>query len=278
MSPSGNDHASRRALPIGVFDSGLGGLTVVREIRRILPGERLLYLGDNARVPYGTRSPATIERYAGNCADFLVREGLKLLVVACNTVSAVALPFLRERVDVPVLGVIGAGARAACAATRTGRIGVIGTVGTVDSGAYTREIAAIDPGAVVHQRPAPLLVPLAEEGWLDGPVPRLAVERYVGPLAASGIDVLLLGCTHYPLLEGTIREVLSELGSAAAVVNSAKVMGREVADTVAAGGLENPDGVGALRCCVTDLPASFQAVAARFLGDPIGNVERVDIL
>jgi glutamate racemase len=278
MPQSGADQASRRALPIGVFDSGLGGLTVVREIRRILPGERLLYLGDNARVPYGTRSPATIERYAGNCADFLAREGIKLLVVACNTVSAVALPFLRERVDVPVLGVIGAGARAACATTRTGRIGVIGTAGTVDSGAYPREIAIIDPDAVVRQRPAPLLVPLAEEGWLDGAVPRLAVERYVGPLAAEGIDVLLLGCTHYPLLEGTIREVLSGLGSAATVVNSAKVMGREVADAVAAAGLENPEDAGDLRCCVTDLPASFQTVASRFLGEPVADVERVDIL
>jgi glutamate racemase len=276
LSESGPE--TRNPLPIGVFDSGLGGLTVVREIRRILPGERILYLGDNARVPYGTRSPATIERYAGNCADFLAREGIKLLVVACNTVSAVALPFLRRRVDLPVLGVIGAGARAACAATRNGRIGVIGTAGTVGSGAYPKEIAAIRPGAAVHQRPAPLLVPLAEEGWLDGEVPRLAVERYVAPLAAEGIDVLLLGCTHYPLLEGTIREVLRELGSAARVINSAVVMGAEVASTTSCGRLSSLAFGGDLRCCVTDLPESFGAVASRFLGEPVAAVERVDIL
>jgi glutamate racemase len=269
---------TRNPLPIGVFDSGLGGLTVVREIRRILPGEQILYLGDNARVPYGTRSPATIERYAGNCADFLVGQGIKLLVVACNTVSSVALPFLRGRVDVPVLGVIGAGARAACAATRAGRIGVIGTAGTVGSSAYPREIAAILPRASVHQRPAPLLVPLAEEGWLEGDVPRLAVRRYVEPLAREDVDVLLLGCTHYPLLEDTIGGVLRDLGCAAKVINSAIVMGQEVASTTSCGRLSSRSFGGSLRCCVTDLPESFQAVASRFLGEPVDDVERVDIL
>ncbi len=278
MTSPKSDPGEHNALPIGVFDSGLGGLTVAREIRRILPHEHLLYLGDNARVPYGTRSPATIERYAANCAEFLVYQGIKLLVVACNTVSAVALPYLREQMTVPVLGVIGAGARAACAATRTGRIGVIGTAGTVGSGAYPREIVAIAPDVVVHQRPAPLLVPLAEEGWLDGEVPRLAVRRYVEPLAEAGVDVLLLGCTHYPILEETIRQVLKELGSAATVINSAIVMGEEVSDALNAGGPAARTGAGGLRCCVTDLPDSFQVVASRFLGEPIADVEQVDIL
>jgi len=273
-----DDPPSGQTLPIGVFDSGLGGLTVAREIRRVLPAERLLYLGDSARVPYGTRSPATVERYAGNCAGFLVREGVKLLVVACNTVSAVALPFLRERVEVPVLGVIGAGARAACAASRTGRIGVIGTAGTVDSAAYPREISAIRPAATVHQRAAPLLVPLAEEGWLEGELPRLAVRRYVEPLAAADIDVLLLGCTHYPLLERAIRDVLAELGSAAEVINSAVAVGGEVAAAVARDGPSGARGRGELRCCVTDLPAGFAAAASRFLGEPVTGVERIDIL
>ncbi|MFO8072635.1 MAG: glutamate racemase [Polyangia bacterium] len=268
-----------RVLPIGVFDSGLGGLTVVREIRRALPDESLVYLGDSARVPYGTRSAATVERYAGNCADFLVRQGLKLLVVACNTASAVALPYLRERIDVPVLGVIGAGARAACAAAGQGGIGVIGTAGTIGSGAYPREIAAIDPRCPVHQRPAPLLVPLAEEGWTEGDLPRLAVERYLAPLIAERIDVLLLGCTHYPLLGEVIERVLRDAGSGAAVINSAEAIAREVKEALDSNGLRlEKRGRGRLTCHVTDLPASFKEVAERFLGAPLQAVEKVDIV
>ena len=273
---AGGDAAS---LPIGVFDSGLGGLTVVREIRRSLPAEELIYLGDNARVPYGTRSPATIERYAGNCADFLALQGLKMLVVACNTASAVALPYLRRRVAVPVIGVIGAGARSACEATANHRVGVIGTAGTIGSGAYPREIGALDPEARVFQRAAPLLVPLAEEGWTEGDVPRLALERYLAPLAAEEVDVLLLGCTHYPLLEGELRGVLAGLGSPARVINSAQAMAREVAASLEANGLARAGGErGGLDCYATDLPESFQEMAERFLGGPIAAVEKVDIL
>ncbi len=266
-------------LPIGVFDSGLGGLTVVREIRRALPDESLVYLGDSARVPYGTRSAATVERYAGNCADFLVRQGLKLLVVACNTASAVALPYLRERIDVPVLGVIGAGARAACAVAGEGGIGVIGTAGTIGSGAYPGEIAAIDPRREVHQRPAPLLVPLAEEGWTEGDLPRLAVERYLAPLIAERIEALLLGCTHYPLLREVIERVLRDAGSGAVVINSAEAMAREVKEALDSHGLRREaKGRGRLTCHVTDLPASFREVAERFLGAPLQAVEKVDIV
>jgi len=264
-------------LPIGVFDSGLGGLTVVRAIRERLPRERIVYLGDSARVPYGTRSPATIERYAWNCSSLLVARGLKMLVVACNTVSAIALPLLRQRIEMPVLGVIKAGARAAATATRNRRVGVIGTAGTVGSGAYPREIDSRAPGCQVFQNAAPLLVPLAEEGWLEGEVPRLAVRRYVAPLVAEGVDVLLLGCTHYPLLAGTIRQELDALGSPAAIVDSATAMASDVAIELARRQVERREGEGSLECLVTDLPASFAEVAGRFLGRPVGGVEKVDI-
>jgi glutamate racemase len=263
--------------PIGVFDSGLGGLTVVRAIRARLPKERIVYLGDSARVPYGTRSPETIERYAWNCSSLLVRRGLKMLVVACNTASAVALGSLRQRIEEPVLGVIKAGARAAAAATRNRRIGVIGTAGTVGSGAYPREIDSRAPGCAVFQNPAPLLVPLAEEGWLEGEVPALAVRRYVAPLVAEGIDVLLLGCTHYPLLAATIRRELDAMGCAAAIVDSATAMAVDVGIELKRRGTERLEGDGALECLVTDLPASFADVAGRFLGAAVGSVEKVDI-
>jgi len=264
-------------LPIGVFDSGLGGLTVVRAIEARLPRERIVYLGDSARVPYGTRSPATIERYAWNCSSLLVARGLKMLVVACNTASAIALPSLRQRIDMPVLGVIKAGARAAASATRNRRVGVIGTMGTVGSGAYPKEIDSRAPGCLVFQNAAPLLVPLAEEGWLEGEVPRLAVRRYVAPLAAEGIDVLLLGCTHYPLLAGTIRQELDALGSTAAIVDSASAMASDVVIELARRGVERREGEGSLECLVTDLPQSFAEVAGRFLGRAVDRVEKVDI-
>ena len=269
--------AGASELPIGVFDSGLGGLTVVRAVQERLPHERIVYLGDSARVPYGTRSPETIERYAWNCSRFLVERGLKMLVIACNTATALALPSLRQRIEVPVLGVIKAGARAAATATKNRRVGVIGTAGTVGSGAYPREIDSRAPGCLVFQNAAPLLVPLAEEGWLEGEVPRLAVRRYVTPLVAEGIDVLLLGCTHYPLLAGTIREELDALGSAAAIVDSASAMASDVAIELKRRGVERGEGEGSLECFVTDLPASFAEVAGRFLGGAVDRVEKVDI-
>ena len=264
-------------LPIGVFDSGLGGLTVVRAIRELLPGENIIYLGDSARVPYGTRSRSTVVSYARNCAQFLVSKRLKMLVVACNTASAVALPTLREEIGMPVLGVIAAGARAVA---RTGvlRVGVIGTVGTVQSGTYIREISARVPNCQVVQEAAPLFVPLAEEGWIDGEVPVLAATRYLEPLAKAKIDVLMLGCTHYPLLISPIRTALEKLGCGAEVVDSATAMADEVKRTLKENdlqrGFQNP---GELTCYVTDLPDSFQEVSTRFLGQSPGAVKKVDI-
>jgi glutamate racemase len=268
----------RNDLPIGVFDSGLGGLTVVKAMQHALPHEHILYLGDNARVPYGTRSPRTVERYAWNCADFLVQRGLKMLVVACNTASAVAISSLTERLDIPVLGVIRAGARVALQDPEHRRLGVIGTAGTVGSGAYPREIRALRPDASVFQNPAPLLVPLVEEGWISGEVPKLAVQRYIRPLVDSQIDVLLLGCTHYPILQPVIEAELSAMGSRAEVVNSASAMAMEVAESLDRYRLRRAHGTtGELQCFATDLPQSFSDVATRFLGAPPGDVIRVDI-
>ncbi len=259
--------------PIGVFDSGLGGLTVVRAIRAALPSERLVYLGDTARVPYGTRSAHTILRYARGCARHLARDGIKLLVVACNTVSAVALPMLRVELDVPVLGVIEPGARAGVAATHTHRLGVIATPGTVASGAYPRAVAAVSSRTEVFQRAAPLLVPLVEEGWVEGEVPRLVVERYLEPLIAAQVDALVLGCTHYPLLAEVIRErVAARSPHPIAVVDSAEATARELAELLAERSMARA-GPGSLRLMVTDLPERFAEEASRFLGASVEGLE-----
>lgn len=259
--------------PIGVFDSGLGGLTVVRAIREALPKERLVYLGDTARVPYGTRSAHTILRYARGCARHLAKDGIKLLVVACNTVSAVALPMLRVELDVPVLGVIGPGARAGVAATRNHRLGVIATPGTVASGAYPRAVAAESSRTEVFQRAAPLLVPLVEEGWTTGEVPKLVVERYLEPLIAERIDALVLGCTHYPLLRDVIRDRADAHSPIPiTVVDSAEATARELAELLADRGMGR-EGEGELRLRVTDLPERFTEEASRFLGASLEGLE-----
>lgn len=252
--------------PIGIFDSGLGGLTVARAISERLPKERLVYLGDTARVPYGTRSAHTVIRYARTCATHLVKHGIKLLVVACNTVSAVALPMLRVELDVPVLGVIGPGARAGVAASTAHRLGVLATAGTVASGAYPRSVAAVSSRTEVIQGTAPLLVPLVEEGWLEGDVPHQVVRRYLEPLVAEGIDALVLGCTHYPLLAPVIREEAARLaGGPISVVDSAVATAEELAALLEERDMAS-EGAGSLSLMVTDRPERFRDVAARFLG------------
>jgi len=262
-----------RDAPIGVFDSGLGGLTVARAIRDAVPSERLVYLGDTARVPYGTRSPHTILRYARGCARHLAAHDIKLLVVACNTVSAVALPMLRVELDLPVLGVIGPGARAGVEATRSHRIGVIATAGTVASGAYPRAVAAVSTRAEVIQRAAPLLVPLVEEGWLEGEVPRRVVDRYLAPLIDASIDTLVLGCTHYPLLADVIRERLGAISPhPVSVVDSAQATAAELERVLIDRDIAR-DGSGDIRLRVTDLPEQFTEEASRFLGEPVDGLE-----
>jgi glutamate racemase len=258
-----------------VFDSGLGGLTVVRAIQATLPRENLVYLGDTARVPYGTRSPQTVLHYAHACAARLRQHGIKFLVVACNTVSAVALDMLRAEIDVPVLGVIEPGASAGVAASSGGRLGVIATAGTVQSGAYPRAAAAVDPRTSVFMEAAPLLVPLVEEGWLDGEVPELVVRRYLRPLVAQRIDALVLGCTHYPLLQEVIaRELAAQSGAVLPVVDSAHATALQLASLLRERQLENrAEQSGALQMLVTDMPRRFSEVASRFLGHELSGLD-----
>ncbi len=270
-----------RQAPIGVFDSGLGGLTVVRAIMERLPRENLVYLGDNARVPYGTRSPKTVLSYARSCARGLREYQIKLLVVACNTVSAVALELLAVELDIPVLGVIEPGARAGVRRSQSGRIGVIATAATVDSGAYPRAVASAETRAQTSMAAAPLLVPLAEEGWTEGEVPALAVRRYLEPLVRAGIDTLVLGCTHYPLLRGEISRALAALSNRQIpVVDSAEATAEELAALLETRGLQAQRAEqGELRLLVTDVPKRFGEVASRFLGRSLSGlqVEAIDL-
>jgi glutamate racemase len=271
--------SSEAEAPLGVFDSGLGGLTVVRALRRRMPEESIVYLGDTARVPYGTRSADTVVKYALGCARVLMRRKVKAIVVACGTVSAVALEALRVELDLPVLGVIHPSARAAVDASGGRVIGVLGTPGTITSGAYPRAILSLSTRAEVVARPAPLFVPLAEEGWLEGEVPRLAAQRYLAPLIEARARVVLLGCTHYPLLQAVIQaEADAMAGEPVTLIDT----GAAVADEVACflkerGRARAADRRGSLEILVTDLPRSFSEVAARFLGGPVPDVQQIDL-
>lgn len=269
----------RREDALGVFDSGLGGLTVVRALRAALPNENIVYLGDTARVPYGTKGAATVIRYAQSCANHLVSRNVKAIVIACNTVSAVAPERLRVDLDLPVLGVIEPGARAAAAATKRFKVGVLATAGTIASGAYPRAIAASSTRIETYGQPAPLLVPLAEEGWTTGDVPTLAVRRYLEPLAAAGVDVIILGCTHYPLLFDVIeREAKAMIGEHVTILDSASVVAREVATFLGERALLRPSNErGRVVLHVTDVPRSFDETAARFLGEDAGSAQQVDL-
>ncbi len=272
--------------PVGVFDSGLGGLTVVRALRDVLPRESILYLADTARLPYGTRSAATVKRYAAACARELLNRGVKSVVVACNTASSVAVESLQESLPVPVLGVVRPGAHAAAAAIRRQRaegngaasVGVLGTAGTVRSGAYVRALHDELPDMNVVAQPAPLLVPLVEEGWVRGEVPRLALRRYLRPLVDAGVTVVLLGCTHYPLLRGLIEQILGEMSPRPVlVVDGAEACARRLGELLGERGLSGASSPSTLRLMTTDLTDSFTQSAERFLGAPIGEVTQVDI-
>ncbi len=213
--------------PIGVFDSGVGGLTVLRAMDRALPDERLVYLGDTARVPYGTKSVDTVVRYSLEATHFLLQQQVKMIVVACNSASSVAIDRVEREAGVPVLGVIEPGARRGAERSTSGRIGIIGTRATVGSGAYERAVRRANPSAQVISRPCPLFVPLAEEGWTDDEIARAIAERYLEPFRRAEIDTLVLGCTHYPLLHDVIAQVM---GSGVALVDSAESIAAEVRD------------------------------------------------
>ncbi len=219
---------------IGIFDSGIGGLTVAKAIAEALPNESLVYLGDTGRTPYGNKSEDVVQRYSQENASFLVDKGIKLLVVACNTASAVALSTLREYLDIPVIGVIEPGAAAAVAATRNRKVGIVGTEATVRSGAYTRALRALRPDAEIYTRACPMFVPLAEEGWVDNEVAVATARLYLASLKNSGIDTLILGCTHYPLLRDTIAGVM---GEGVSLIDSAEATAGAVAQVLSESGL-----------------------------------------
>jgi glutamate racemase len=265
-----------RDLPIGVFDSGVGGLTVLRTLMAALPLESTIYLGDTARVPYGTRSHDVVTRYALLSGRYLAAQRIKLLVVACNTVSAHSLPALAEALPIPVLGVIEPGAQSAAARTRGGTIAVLGTPSTIASGAYQRALGRLAPLSPLLARACPLFVPLAEEGWVDGEVPRLVAERYLGDLRRSGADTVLLGCTHYPLLARAIAEVV---GPQLALVDSAEATADAARRLLGGRSLLREGPARAVhRTLCTDLPDRFRGLAERFLGRQVGPVELVDLI
>lgn len=276
------------SLPIGIFDSGVGGLTVYRALHENLPNERFLYLGDTARVPYGTKSLATVERYAVENAQFLAGHGIKMLVVACNTASALALPAIRDALEIEVVGVIGPGARAAVASGKkhagdARTIGVIATESTVRSGAYTAAIKKADPAATVIEQACPLLVPLAEEGWVNNDVARSVAESYLRDLRAN-IDTLVLGCTHYPILREVIQEAV---GEEVLLIDSGKATAAEVKSLLKEKGLARltlPTGALERQLCddldhfyVTDAAERFARVAERFLGAKPSRLEAVEV-
>jgi len=260
---------------IGIFDSGIGGLTVVKEIVVKLPQENIIYLGDTARVPYGIRSPETVTRYSFEITRFLLAQEIKMLVVACNTASAISLDAVKKEFPLPVIGVLEPGARAAVAATKTRKVGIIGTEATIGSGAYERAIKRLASDVNVHSLACPLFVSLAEEGWTDNDVAQLVAEKYLAPLRGSGIDTLVLGCTHYPLLKMVIHKAV---GSTIKLIDSATETAKEVANV-----LEklrwrgSGNGEGLRKFYVTDAPSRFEKIGRSFLGDSLQHAEQVNV-
>ena len=261
---------------MGAFDSGVGGLTVVQAMRQLLPAEDILYLGDTARVPYGNKSPETIVRYSLENLGFLSRNGVKAIVVACNTASAHALTVLQKTADVPVIGVIAPGVEAALAATRTGRIGVVGTQGTIQSAAYQNLLRQLRPDVEITAVAAPLLVSLVEEDWLQHAATRMILEEYLAPMREAKVDTVVLACTHYPLLKALAQSVL---GPDVVLVDSAQNAAAALARTLVENGLEKDSSgaPGRVSICTTDLPAQFPKLAARFLGGSIDSLRQVSV-
>ncbi len=272
---------NRQTRPIGIFDSGVGGLTVMRAIIERMPGEDLIYLGDTARVPYGNRGAETVRCYAVNAAALLERHHIKALVVACNTASAYGLAALRDKLSIPVFGVISPVARRAAILSESGSIAVLGTRGTIRSRAYQRALLELRPELDVHPVACPLLVPLAEEGWLDGTVTQQVLEHYLADLVPTEVDTLILGCTHYPILRDAIAGVTERLLTGpTTLLDSARATAEAVAQKLGdAGLLKETDAEGTRQFLLTDLPEGFVETAERFFGRPLQQeCEHVDIV
>lgn len=264
-----NDHSKR---PIGVFDSGLGGLTVVKELIRQLPNERIVYFGDTARVPYGTKSADTIIRYSREIVRALLEYKVKMVVVACNTASSLALDVIKKEFDVPIIGVIEPGAKKAAQVTRNKKIGIIATSSTVKSGKYAMKIVQLDGHITVTSQACPLFVPLVEEGWFEHQVTFQVARQYLKDMKKKNIDTLILGCTHYPLLKGVLRQVM---GPKVQLVDSAKEVALQVKELLTKEKcLAARLGPGQHMFIVTDEPKQFQSLALRFLGEGVKNVRR----
>jgi len=264
--------------PIGVFDSGLGGLTVAKEIFRLMPNERIIYLGDTARVPYGSKSEETICRFGLQDARVLMDMDVKLLIVACNTVSSVAMDYLREHIkDIPVIGVVLPGARAAALRSAEKKIGVIGTAATIRSGSYAKAIHNIDPSIKVYGKPCPLFVPLVEEGLIDNDITRMTVQHYLYEIVELGVDCLILGCTHYPILMEVIQ---STVGTRIELVDSALWTAKEAQSILQAMAMSAGDDINGLQSSkflVSDITPNFESVAEALLGSSLPGIEKVSV-
>jgi len=261
--------------PIGVFDSGLGGLTVAKAIKEKLPNENIVYLGDTARVPYGNKSTLLVTGYATQITNFLLGENAKLIVVACNTASALALPALQSEFLVPILGVIIPGSQAAVHATRNKHVGVIGTTATINSNAYTQALREIESSIQITAQACPLFVPLVEEGWLNGPVPSEITASYLKSINVANVDTLILGCTHYPLLKPMIQDNVNDN---TVLIDSAETVAEEAATILLEKKMSaDNSNKGLLKCFVTDSPTKFESIAERFLGYSLDNVRTVPI-
>lgn len=261
--------------PIGVFDSGIGGLTVVKEIMEQLPNEDIVYFGDTARVPYGTKSKETVTRYSFQCIKFLLEKNVKAIVVACNTASASSLDAAKQSFDIPFIGVVEPGAITACQTTKSNKIGIIGTEGTVSSGAYEKAINIINDNVKILLKACPLFVPIAEEGWQNTEIARLTAYEYLTDLKEKGIDALVMACTHYPLLENTISKVM---GENIVLVNPAYETAKSLKDILNELSLQNKDGAKTeYEFYVSDNPVKFKKIGENFLSKPISHVEKIDI-
>jgi len=261
--------------PIGVFDSGLGGLTVANAIKEKLPNENIVYLGDTARVPYGNKSTFLVTGYATQITNFLLGENAKLIVVACNTASALALPALQSKYQVPILGVIIPGSQAAVHATRNKHVGVIGTIATINSNAYNKVLNEIESSIQITAQACPLFVPLVEEGWLNGPVPSEITASYLKSINVANVDTLILGCTHYPLLKPMIRDHVNDN---TVLIDSAETVAKETATILLEKKMSaDSSNKGLLKCFVTDSPIQFESIAKRFLGYSLDNVQTVPL-